>query len=317
MLSQSSSSVHSATLRTVPGVRPLGAREQTFVGLNWLPMNSNTLYVGDASKTLATFPDESVRCIITSPPYWGLRDYDVDGQIGAEADIEDYLRSLVDVFSEARRVLTTDGTFWLNIGDGYTSGGRKWRQADKKLAARGMTYRPDTPDGLKPKDLLGVPWRIAFALQADGWYLRSEIIWEKPNGNPESVRDRVVRNHETVFMLTKSERYHYDRDAVKEPTKDGQSTRNRRSVWSIPTEPYKQAHFATFPTGLVEPMLLAGTEPDDIVLDPFFGSGTTAEVALKHGRRFIGIELSDEYAEVAQQRLAVRSGFTLPVTRIN
>jgi site-specific DNA-methyltransferase (cytosine-N4-specific) len=246
----------------------------------------------------------SVQTCVTSPPYWGLRDYGIEGQIGGEDEVEDYVAHLVEIFGEAKRVLRDDGTFWLNIGDSYTSGGRTWRDGDKKLAARGMSYRAPTPTGLKPKDLIGVPWRVASALQADGWYLRSEIVWHKPNGTPESVKDRPSRSHEFVFLLTKSERYFYDHDAVKQPATNGSGRVALRDVWSINTEPFPDAHFATFPRALVEPCIAAGSPAGAVVLDPFFGSGTVGEVAARSGRDFIGVELNPEYAEVAKGRLA-------------
>ena len=237
------------------------------------------------------------------------------GQIGAEDKIDDYITALVEVFREMRRTLADDGVFWLNIGDSYTSGGRKWRDADKKLPARGMSYRPNTPEGMKPKDLIGVPWMLAFALRADGWYLRTDVVWNKPNANPESVRDRPTRSHEFIFMLTKSKRYYYDVQATLEPSDDGKRLRRKRSVWNINTEPFPEAHFATFPTRLVEPCLLASTRQGDTVLDPFFGSGTVGEVALKLGRGFLGIELNKDYAEIARTRLLERCGYELDIRR--
>jgi len=245
---------------------------------------------------------ESVQTCITSPPYWGLRDYDTPGQIGAELDVREYIQHLVAIFSEVKRVLREDGTLWLNIGDSYTSGGRTWRQSDKKLAARGMDYRPPTPDGLKPKDLIGVPWRVAFALQEDGWYLRTDIVWHKPNGLPESVKDRPSRCHEYVFMFSKSERYFYNYEGVKVPAVNG-SRKAMRSVWPINTEPLKEAHFATFPTELVRRCVLAGAKDDSVVLDPFFGAGTVGVVCKELNREFIGIELKPEYVEIAEKRL--------------
>ncbi len=242
-----------------------------------LQITNSAIIEGDARTVLADLPPDFFQMCVTSPPYWGLRDYGVDDQIGAEVKLEDYITSLVDVFEEVKRVLRPDGTFWLNIGDTYTSGNRGWRAPDKKLPQRAMTYRPPTPDGLKPKDLIGVPWRVAFALQTAGWYLRSEIIWEKPNVNPESVRDRPVRSHEHIFLLTKNEKYYYDREATKEKANGG--TRYKRSVWSINTEPFREAHFATFPPALIEPCVLAGSRERDYVLDPFFGSGTVGLVA--------------------------------------
>ncbi|APO91512.1 site-specific DNA-methyltransferase [Xanthomonas arboricola] len=265
------------------------------------------LVVGDARKVLAGMADKSFQCCITSPPYWGLRDYGVDGQIGAEPTLEAYIEDLVALFREVRRTLRDDGTLWLNIGDGFTSGGRTWRAPDKKNKGRAMEYRAPTPDGLKPKDLIGVPWRLAIALQADGWYLRADIIWQKPNCQPESVKDRPTRSHEYVFLLTKSERYYYNSDAVKELTADGKHTKNRRSVWAINTEPYGGNHFAVFPTELVRLCMEAGSKKEEVVLDPFFGSGTVGQVARDNGRKFVGIELSPDYAELARKRLASKS----------
>nr|WP_315309921.1 site-specific DNA-methyltransferase [Rothia dentocariosa] len=264
---------------------------------------SGVIYVGDALKILKGFDDESVQCVVTSPPYWGLRDYAVKGQIGAEPKVEDYINSLLAVFREVKRVLRADGVLWVNIGDGYTSGGRKWRDADKKLKARGMSYRPDTPEGMKPKDLIGVPWMLAFALRADGWYLRSDIIWNKPNANPESVKDRPTRSHEYVFMFSKNEKYFYDVNRTLEPSDSGKGTRRKRSVWNIKTEPFPDAHFACFPTKLVEPCILTSSNIGDTVLDPFFGSGTVGQVCLSNDRNFIGVELSREYTNIAQKRL--------------
>jgi site-specific DNA-methyltransferase (cytosine-N4-specific) len=279
-------------------------------------LGTGEIIVGDAVAALATIPDETVQTVVTSPPYWGLRDYGIHGQIGAEPTVDEFVEHLVKVFAEVRRVLRDDGTLWLNIGDAFTSGGRTWRQSDKKLPARGMNYRPATPEGLKPKDLIGVPWRVAFALQADGWYLRTDIVWHKPNGNPESVKDRPTRIHEFVFMLTKSERYLYNYEDVKQPTDNGKAKKALRSVWSINTEPFPDAHFACFPTTLVEPCVLAGSNPGDIVLDPFIGSGTVGEVSRLLGRNFIGVELNPEYVEVAQRRLRKRAGYEVPVTRL-
>jgi site-specific DNA-methyltransferase (adenine-specific)/site-specific DNA-methyltransferase (cytosine-N4-specific) len=261
------------------------------------------LIIGDVREALSAFGDGTFATCVTSPPYWGLRDYGIANQIGAEEVLDDYIASLVAVFREVRRTLNDRGTFWLNIGDSYTSGGRTWRDSDEKLAARGMSYRAPTPEGLKPKDLIGVPWRVAFALQADGWYLRSDIVWNKPNAMPESVKDRPSRSHEFVFLFSKSLRYDYDYAAVREPVLNGGGLRGRRSVWDINTEPCPQAHFATFPRELVRPAVLAGSRPGGIVLDPFFGSGTVAEVAASEGRDFVGVELNPEYASVAQARL--------------
>lgn len=257
---------------------------------------------GDALQVLRTLPSESVQCVVTSPPYWGLRDYHIGGQIGLEETLPEFISHLVDVFSEVRRVLKSDGTCWLNIGDGYTSGNRGWRAPDKKNPARAMSVRPDTPEGLKPKDLLGVPWRLAFALQADGWYLRSDIIWNKPNAMPESVKDRPTRSHEYIFLLSKSEDYYYDFESLKED--NGNGHRNRRTVWNVNTEPFAGAHFATFPPALIAPCILGGSREGDYVLDPFFGSGTVGVVCAIHNRRYVGIELHPNYVRMAARRIA-------------
>lgn len=261
------------------------------------------IIVGDALEELTKFERESFQTCVTSPPYWGLRDYNVSEQIGAEETLDEYIDRLVAVFRQVRRVLAEDGTLWLNIGDSYTSGNRTWRASDKKNAARAMSYRPPTPTGLKPKDLIGIPWRVVFALQADGWYLRSDIIWHKPNCQPESVKDRPTQAHEYLFLLSKSKKYYYDYEAIKEPAVTKRKKRNRRSVWSINTEGFNGAHFAVFPPALVKPCILAGSKPGSCVLDPFFGSGTVGEVSLETGRRCIGIELKPEYAEIARRRL--------------
>lgn len=261
------------------------------------------ILVGDALAVLRRQPENHYRCCITSPPYWGLRDYEIEGQIGAEDSLQTYICHLVEVFSEVRRVLAPDGTLWLNIGDGFTSGGRRWRASDSKNQARAMSYRPPTPAGLKPKDLIGVPWRLAFALQAEGWYLRSDIIWNKPNCQPESVKDRPTRSHEYIFLMSKSERYLYQHQEIKESANGNGKMRNRRTVWNINTEPFAEAHFATFPPALIEPCIKAGTKCGDLVLDPFFGAGTVGEVATRLHRRFTGIELKEEYAAIARRRL--------------
>lgn len=270
-----------------------------------ITIDDSTILEGDAVHALQRLPSESVSCVITSPPYWGLRDYGIDRQIGLEQTLPQFINQLVAVFSEVKRVLRKDGTFWLNIGDGYTSGNRGYRAADKKNPARAMSVRPDTPDGLKPKDLMGIPWRLAFALQDDGWYLRSDIVWNKPNAMPESVRDRPTRSHEYLFMLTKSERYYYDREAVKELGANGKP-RNRRSVWDVKTQGFAGAHFATFPTALIDPCILASSKPGDYVLDPFFGSGTVGVSAMNLGRRYLGIELNPDYVEIAAERLSIQ-----------
>lgn len=263
-----------------------------------LAITGSTIFEGDALRVLRRIPDGSAQSVVTSPPYWGLRDYGFSGQIGLEETLPQFLNRLTEIFTEARRVLRDDGTLWLNIGDGYTSGNRGWRAPDKKNGARAMSVRPSTPNGLKPKDLLGIPWRLAFALQEDGWYLRSDIVWHKPNAMPESVKDRPTRSHEYLFLFSKQEKYRYDREAVLEV-----NGRNLRSVWSVNTQPFPGAHFATFPAKLIEPCILASTRPDDYVLDPFFGSGTVGLVCQEFGRKFIGIELHPEYVQMAAYRL--------------
>lgn len=263
-------------------------------------LDTSVIILGDAFSVLKTLPSESVQCVVTSPPYWGLRDYNIPSQIGLENTLPEFIASLQDVFREVRRVLKADGVFWLNIGDGFTSGNRGWRAPDKKNRARAMDVRPATPNGLKPKDLLGIPWRLAFALQDDGWFLRSDIIWHKPNAMPESVKDRPTRAHEYMFMFTKNEKYYYDRNAIIEP-----NGRNKRSVWGVNTLPYAGAHFATFPPKLIEPCIKASTRLGDFVLDPFFGSGTAGLVASNLGRRYIGIELHPDYLELAKERLGL------------
>jgi DNA modification methylase len=277
---------------------------------------------------------------VTSPPYFGLRDYGHDGQIGLEQTPEQYIAAMVEVFRCVRDVLADDGTLWLNIGDSYAAQGGAQVQGTMQTkgsqagAWNGETRKP--PQGIKPKDLIGIPWMLAFALRADGWYLRQDIIWHKPNAMPESVRDRCTKTHEYIFLLSKSERYFYNAKAIREPEvcgrmrgpalhRDTVSTngngglarrksdgfRNRRSVWTVATRPYKGAHFATFPPALIEPCILAGSRPGDIVLDPFMGSGTTAAVALQHGRQYLGCELNPEYGPLQQQRIdAERNLFT-------
>ncbi len=258
----------------------------------------SALVAGDSKTILAQIPDSVFQACVTSPPYWSLRDYAIDGQVGLESSLAAYLDALVVVFDQVRRVLRDDGTLWLNIGDSYTSGGRTWRAPDKKNPVRAMDIRPPTPEGLKPKDLIGVPWRLAFALQEAGWYLRADIVWNKPNCQPESVKDRPTRSHEYLFLFSKSERYYYDSKAMRGP-----KGRNIRTVWDIHTQAFSEAHFATFPPALVEPCISLGTRPNDVVLDPFIGSGTTGVVALKLGRRFVGIELNPEYVRLAERRL--------------
>lgn len=294
------SSTHIETRRRLCGmIDPGDYRQSTFVGQ---PEGCQIIH-GDARLVLPSLPSHSFRCCVTSPPYWGLRDYGTEAQIGSEESVDDYVASLVEVFGEVRRLLTPDGTLWLNLGDSYTSGNRTWRDRDRKNRARAMHYRPPTPAGLKPKDLVGVPWRVAFALQAEGWYLRSDIVWHKPNCQPESVKDRPTRAHEYIFLLSASEQYHYNHEAIKEPGTSPGTCRNRRTVWTVPTQPFADAHFATFPPELIEPCVLAGSEAGDRVLDPFFGSGTVGEVCLARGRKFTGIEISEDYVALAKRRL--------------
>ena len=311
-------------------------RRPGLISRGGLSVRVNEILFGDCRASLRMLADEGVRAqtCVTSPPYFGLRDYGVDGQIGLEQTPEEYIARLVEVFRGVRDVLADDGTLWLNIGDSYASGGRKTRDTDAKLEQRGMDTRPADPAGVKPKDLIGIPWMLAFALRADGWYLRQDIIWHKPNPMPESVRDRCTKAHEYVFLLSKSPRYYFDAEAIKEPSvtndprrpytsvgakqldgraewKSGQrrdgddfTKRNRRSVWTVATRPYKGAHFATFPPALIEPCVLAGSRPGDIVLDPFMGSGTTAAVAVQHGRQYIGCELNIDYEPLIQSRIS-------------
>ncbi|MGH8593969.1 MAG: DNA-methyltransferase, partial [Gammaproteobacteria bacterium] len=248
-----------------------------------LKIESSCIIEGDAHVVLAQLPDVCVQSVVTSPPYWGLRDYNLPGQIGLEETLPRFLNRLVAIFAEIKRVLKDDGTLWLNIGDGYTSGNRGWRAPDKKNAARAMDVRPDTPEGLKPKDLLGIPWRLALRLQEDGWYLRSDIIWHKPNAMPESVKDRPTRAHEYVFLLSKREQYYYDRTSILEV-----NGRNKRSVWNVNTLPLSFPHADTFPPALIRPCILASTRAGDYVLDPFFGSGTVGLVCEETGRNYLG-----------------------------
>jgi site-specific DNA-methyltransferase (adenine-specific)/site-specific DNA-methyltransferase (cytosine-N4-specific) len=280
--------------------------DSTILDAQWTENTKNhcDLHVGDARLLLKHISDGYFDCIVTSPPYWGLRDYGVEGQIGAETTVDEYIADLVLLFREARRTLSDDGTLWLNIGDSYTSGGRTWRDADSKNKGRAMGYRAPTPKGLKPKDLIGVPWKLAFALQADGWYLRTDIIWNKPNCQPESVKDRPTRSHEYVFLFSKSEKYYYNWQAVMEPASNlKQESKNRRTVWNITTEPYPGSHFAVYPRALVRLCVIAGSREKGRVLDPFFGTGTTGVVCNELNRDCVGIELNAEYAELARERL--------------
>jgi site-specific DNA-methyltransferase (adenine-specific)/site-specific DNA-methyltransferase (cytosine-N4-specific) len=275
------------------------------------------IITGDALHALRAFPKNSFQTCVTSPPFWATRDYGVAGQIGAEPDVNDYVANLVAVFREVRRVLRGDGTLWLNIGDCYTSGGRKWRAPDKRRnPGRTMSYRPPNPPGTKDKDLVGVPWLLALALRQDGWYLRQEVTWHKPNAQPESVRDRLVRAHEHVFLLTKTQKYHFDPEAMREPAADG-GTRPGRSVWTVGTTRGRaQGHFAKMPPALVGRCLDAGSKPGLPVLDPFFGSGTVGEVCQARGLPFVGVELNPEYAGDARRRMGWTAGAVSPVVRV-
>lgn len=259
---------------------------------------TDLLLVGDAETTLTRVPTGAVQTVITSPPYWSLRDYEAEGQIGMAEPLPIFIKSLVGVFDQVHRVLADDGTVWVNLGDSYTSGNRGWRAPDRKNPARAMAVRPPTPEGLKEKDLIGVPWRFALAMQDAGWYLRSDIIWYKPNCQPESVRDRPTRSHEHIFVFSKSPRYLYDVDAVRGP-----NGRRLRDVWDINTTGYPGAHFATYPPELVRRCMTIGTHPGHYVLDPFFGSGTTGQVARSHGRPFIGCEVNPNYVPLALDRV--------------
>jgi site-specific DNA-methyltransferase (adenine-specific) len=299
---------------------------------------SYKVIVGDCIESLKTIESDSVNCCVTSFPYWGLRDYGNSGQIGLESTPEAYVARMVEVFREVRRVLRDDGTLWLNLGDSYASNTKGRGGPDTSSTLVGTRAEKNgqrmkavkVNHGLKTKDLVGIPWRVAFALQSDGWYIRQDIIWHKPNPMPESVKDRCTKSHEYVFLLAKSAKYFYDMDAVKEPTKfpdgswgktnkldclqyrsfygegrrwEGAATRNRRSVWTISTKPYKGSHFAVMPPDLVEPCILAGCPAGGTVIDPFAGSGTTLGAAEKLGRNSIGIELNQSYADLIPARV--------------
>jgi len=303
--------------------------------------SGQTVICGDAREVLPTLEARSIHCCVTSPPYWGLRDYGTDGQLGLESTPEEYVARMVEVFGEVRRVLRDDGTLWLNLGDSYTTGPSTSARAQdpKSVSPDGAALlRVGTPPGLKPKDLVGIPWRVAFALQADGWYLRSDIIWSKPNPMPESVTDRPTKAHEYVFLFSKSQRYYYDASAIAElcdpkqfehnqryakeyavhTAKAGNRqpgnvnnvgihqraakiTRNARTVWEITTQPYSGAHFATMPAELASRCIKAGSKSRDTVLDPFGGSGTTAAIATGLGRNAIHIDLT--YHDLARDRI--------------
>ncbi|MDS9590714.1 site-specific DNA-methyltransferase [Pseudomonas sp. HTZ1] len=309
------------------------------------------ILVGDCIEMMRNLPDQSVHTCITSPPYFGLRDYGVDGQIGLEASPREFIENLVAVFREVRRVLRDDGTLWVNMGDSYAgSWGAHGRDdmglggqslSARQIAASARKLKKPNHIGFKPKDLMGLPWRLAIALQDDGWYLRQDIIWHKPNPMPESIKDRCTKAHEYLFLLSKSPRYFFDQDAIREPARaqaspesasrrnsfaretkytDGEhgqtaqhrtgrddvdydETRNKRSVWTVATASFKGAHFATFPPDLIRPCVLAGSPRGGVVLDPFGGAGTTALVAMQEGRQSVNCELNPEYAAIARQRL--------------
>ena len=269
---------------------------------------SSHISVGDARVLLPDIADRSVQTCITSPPYWGLRNYGNDKQIGLETSPIEYVAQLVQVFREVRRILKDDGTLWLNLGDNYASTkvgntNGTYGKVKQKQGINDDTRRRTIPEGLKRKDLIGIPWRVAFALQDDGWYLRQEIIWSKPNAMPEPVADRCVKAHEYLFLLSKAPTYLMNASTIREQAVDEVSLRNRRSVWTIPTKPYKGAHFAVMPEALVEPCVVSSTNPNDLVLDPFTGSGTVGVVAVKHGRRFVGVEINPDYALMAASRI--------------
>lgn len=263
------------------------------------PLRNATVINGDARDAIQWLHDDSVQCVITSPPYWGVRDYGVTSQIGLEPTLTEYLDQIVEIFDKLRRILKSSGVVWINIGDVYASGNRKYRAPDKKYPQRALATRPDTPEGLKRKDLIGIPWRIAFALQQRGWYLRTEVIWHKINAMPESVRDRPWRSHEYLFLFSKSERYKFFPSALQK-----ERGAARRSVWCIPTARSKtKGHHAVFPEAVVRPCINSTTKAGDIILDPFCGTGTVGVVCLAEKRRFIGIELNSHYARFAVKRL--------------
>ncbi|SFE37310.1 DNA-methyltransferase [Peptostreptococcus sp. D1] len=314
----------------------------------FLDNHINTIICRDALETLKNFPDESINCCITSPPYYGLRDYKSDGQIGREATVEEYLDRLVQVFRQVRRVLRKDGTCFIVIGDSYAgSGGRKGEYMDPKYPKGRNGQNPSITQkvlGYKSKDLMGIPWRLAFALREDGWYLRSDIIWHKENAMPEACRDRPTRSYEHIFLLSKSPKYYYDFDAMAEPMKEvskkrymrGRSEynkylnedaginvqkinkarkygeykgdnipqfRNKRDIWTINTISFRGEHYAAFPPKLAEICMIAGSPKGGLILDPFIGSGTVGFVALMQDRKYIGIELNEEYVSLAKKRI--------------
>jgi DNA modification methylase len=298
----------------------------------------NKIEFGDCRETMRRWAGEGVKVqtCVTSPPYYGLRDYGHDGQIGLEETPDQYIEAMIEVFSCVKNILSDDGTLWLNIGDSYNGSGGQGTKPNimSKEAAEGRGGKAIKVDGIKPKDLIGIPWMLAFALRADGWYLRQDIIWHKPNPMPESVTDRCTKAHEYIFLMSKSQKYYYDNETIKEQVKQDYGTRdrangkyhnegsglqphtgleksyetaNKRSVWTVTTKPYEGAHFAVFPTDLIEPCILAGAPVGGVVLDPFMGSGTTAQVAQSLGRQYLGCELNPEYAPLQKKRLAQQS----------
>lgn len=272
--------------------------------------NSNII-VDDVRQALTNTPSQSVRTVVTSPPYWGLRDYGSSNQIGQEEHPDLYIENLVKVFRETKRILADDGTLWVNVGDTYVGTGHKGNSKDPKNpeGRNGqMVALNHKVEGLKPKDMVGIPWKLAFALQEDGWFLRSDIIWNKLNALPSPVRDRPVSSYEHIFLLSKSRKYFYDYEAVKEPTVDGKNTRSLRDVWNVNTKPFKEAHFAVYPKELILPCILAGSEKGDTVFDPFSGSGTTGIVALENDRNYLGIEANPEYAKLSEKRILSETG---------
>ena len=272
------------------------------------------IVVGSAYAALRQLPDGFAQCCVTSPPYWSLRDYDLPGHIGGEPKLATYMARLSRVFKQLRRVVAEDGTLWLNIGDAYTSGNRGWRAPDKRNPARAMDWRPDNPPGLKDKELIGLPWRLARLLQRQGWYLRSEVIWFKPNAQPESVKDRPTRAHEHMFLFSNSAQYQYDSEVIAETANGDGAVKNRRSVWTIPTEPFNGSHFAVFPQALVEVCIRASSRPGQLVIDPFFGAGTVGLVCQQERRNFMGVELNPTYAELARERLGLSTASVIPVS---
>lgn len=302
-------------------------------------MNINHIYISECLSGLKKLPDNSIHCCVTSPPYYGLRDYGNNAQIGLEKTPEEYIQKLVNVFQEVHRVLTKDGTLWVNIGDSYNGSGKAGSNPEYilkhtafgKKCHKSVVGIPVHVKNMKPKDLIGIPWMLAFALRTNGWYLRQDIIWSKPGVMPESVRDRCTKSHEYIFLLSKDKKYYFNRESIAEPAttyntlirdrditklkntpgrtkmkgliRNDYITRNKRSVWTVSTQPLKEAHFATFPEKLIVDCIKAGCPEDGIVLDPFMGSGTTAIVARKLNRNYVGFELNPDYVSIANRRI--------------